>query len=164
MAVFCWLLLGLAWMDGETFLLPDVFTLPGILLGLVFRAACVPVFWQGLLYGLLGALGIGGSLLLVSLVYRLVRGRVGMGLGDVKLGCMLGAWLGWQRGAEALFLGVFGAAAAAVVVVVLHRRKTSSISGSGTLRLPLGTFLAAGGIATALAGNGLLRWYMGFYR
>jgi len=51
---------------------------------------------MGFFKKLAGLLVGGGGLLLLSLLYSLIRGREGMGMGDVKLLAMLGAWLGWQ--------------------------------------------------------------------
>jgi leader peptidase (prepilin peptidase)/N-methyltransferase len=160
MAVFCWLLLGLALIDAETFLLPDAFTLPGILLGLLYSGARYERFWPGLANSLLGAAAIAAVLLLISLVYRLVRGREGMGLGDVKLGAMLGAWLGWQLGSVALFLAIVGGGLGGIVLVAMRRK---SDVRAGDLRLPFGTFLATAGSVTAFAGDRLLRWYLGLF-
>jgi leader peptidase (prepilin peptidase)/N-methyltransferase len=163
MAVFCWMLFGLALMDAETFLLPNAFTAPGIGLGVLYGAlSAADGVVHGILRSLTGAGAIGGFLLLISLLYPLIRRRKGMGLGDVKLGAMLGAWMGWQMGAVALFIGILGGAAAGVVVAMRHRRE-SGLLETGKRRLPFGTFLAGGGILSAFVGGWLLRWYLGFF-
>ncbi len=103
-ATLCFLLLGLAVMDMETMLLPNWFTVPGIVLGLLF-AAWVPRPAESAggrvaaeLQGFLGALlhaGIAAAFLLgIMGLYWLVRRRAGMGMGDVKLLAMIAAWLG----------------------------------------------------------------------
>jgi leader peptidase (prepilin peptidase)/N-methyltransferase len=158
MVAFCWLLLGLGLIDAETFLLPDAFTLPGLVLGFLYNAASADGILRGLSRALLGAAAIGGVLLLIGLLYRLVRRREGMGFGDVKLGAMLGAWLGWQLGSVALFLAIVGGAVGGLVLVLTHSRSTQV---PGSLRVPFGMFLAAAGTATVFFGSPLLRWYLG---
>jgi leader peptidase (prepilin peptidase)/N-methyltransferase len=163
MAIFCWMLFGLALMDAETFLLPNAFTVPGIGLGLLYSGLIsADGVVHGMLSSLLGAAAIGGFLWLISLLYQLIRRRSGMGLGDVKLGAMLGAWMGWQMGAVALFIGILGGAVAGVVVAMRHRQE-SGLLRTGDRRLPFGTFLAGGGIVSVFAGKWLLRWYLSFF-
>jgi leader peptidase (prepilin peptidase) / N-methyltransferase len=88
-----WSLLTLAAIDWREFVLPDIITLPLIPSGLVVTWAIDP----GLLWGhALGALAGFGSLALIASVYRRLRGREGLGLGDAKLLAAAGAWLGWQ--------------------------------------------------------------------
>jgi len=158
MAIFCWLLLGLALMDAETFLLPDAFTLPGIVLGVVYRGVLGHAFRPALL----GAIAIGGVLLMVRMLYRLIRRREGMGFGDVKLGAMLGAWLGWQLGSVALFVAIVSGAVGGLVLAALHSRDANSTPG-GAARIPFGSFLAAAGVMTVFCGEALLSWYLGFF-
>lgn len=159
MALFCWLLLGLALIDAEFFLLPDAFTLPGILLGLVYRGLLAPRLWFGVLNALLAAAAVGGVLLLISLVYKLIRRREGMGLGDVKLGAMLGAWLGWQVAGLVLFLAIVAGAIGGIGLIITRH----SQARSEPLQLPFGTFLAAAGIFSIFAGAHLLHWYLAFF-
>ncbi len=86
-ALFGWMLLALIALDSEHFWLPDRITLPLLSLGLAFGLG-------GLADRLLGAALAGGLLWALALAYRRLRGRDGLGFGDVKLASALGAWLG----------------------------------------------------------------------
>jgi leader peptidase (prepilin peptidase)/N-methyltransferase len=87
-----WTLLALAAIDLRHYLLPDVLTLPLIPAGLAVAwgldAALLPGHALGALAGFAAFAGIGW-------LYRRVRGRHGLGLGDAKLLAGAGAWLGW---------------------------------------------------------------------
>lgn len=85
-ALFGWSLLALAVLDHRHFWLPDRLTLPLLALGLVAGPAPFP-------QRALAAALLGGALLALHFGHRAWRGRDGMGLGDVKLGAALGAWL-----------------------------------------------------------------------
>ncbi len=172
-AVFCFLLLGLLGMDAETLLLPDSFTLPGIGLGLL-QATLTPgglISTLRLTSGapialphfppaassLLGSAGAAASLWLIRWLYRLLRHREGMGLGDVKLGALLGAWLGIAGVALTLVLGTLFASVGGLIL--LARGKTTV----GPLRLPFGSFLCLGGLFVLFAGKSILTWYFHFF-
>jgi leader peptidase (prepilin peptidase)/N-methyltransferase len=90
---FGWTLLLLAIIDSKTMRLPDSITLPLLLAGLATAALLVPAELAGHLLG--AALGY-ASLALLAIVYRSIRGRVGLGGGDAKLFAAIGAWIGWQ--------------------------------------------------------------------
>jgi leader peptidase (prepilin peptidase)/N-methyltransferase len=116
-ALLCFFLLGLAVMDAETLLLPDLFTLPGLLAGVVFAALRPGLERPGWAWGtalraaglsLVAAAAAAAALLLIAGVYWLLRRRMGMGLGDVKLLAMLAAWLGLRQTGLVLFLRVSG--------------------------------------------------------
>jgi len=90
--VLGWGLLALAWIDAETFLLPDILTLPLLLLGLFEAFAQAPDLLLG---RAAGALAGWFGLAALAALYRRVRGRDGIGGGDPKLLGVAGAWLGW---------------------------------------------------------------------
>ncbi len=130
-ALLCFLLLGLAVMDAETLLLPDLFTLPGLAAGVVFAALRPGLESGGWAWGTalraagwsLLAAAVGASvLLLIAGAYWLARRRRGMGLGDVKLLAMLAAWLGLRQTGVVLFLAVVGGALYGLGTILLHRR------------------------------------------
>jgi leader peptidase (prepilin peptidase)/N-methyltransferase len=88
-----WALLTLAAIDWREFVLPDVITLPLIPSGLMVAWAIDPALLGG---HVLGAFAGFAALALIASVYRRVRGREGLGLGDAKLLAAAGAWLGWH--------------------------------------------------------------------
>lgn len=145
------LLLALAFIDFDHLLLPDKLTLPGIALGLAAQLA-LPA--GSLARGLAGALVGAGFLLAVAGAWELARGAEGMGLGDVKMLAMIGA-----------FLGVGG-----VVVTLVVGTLVGSLVGLGLIaagrvdmgsKLPFGVFLAAGGVVALFAGDLLAALYLG---
>lgn len=173
-ALACFLLLGLLVMDAETLLLPNTFTLPGAALGLgqallpggglaaalrLGSGAPVPLpSWKPWVGSLLGA-GLGAGLLwLVRGSYKAIRRREGMGLGDVKLEALLGAWLGVGGGLLALLLGVgLGAIVGAGALAVRGK-------AAAALQLPFGSFLCAAGLLVLFRGREVLTWYFHFFR
>ena len=132
-AVLVLLLVPLALIDLEHHLLPDALTLPGIVAGAAFSAAGGLVSWRT---ALLGAVVGGAVPYLVIVVYRLVRGVEGMGLGDVKLLAMAGAFLGWQGVLLTLGIGSCVGAAVGLALIACGR------AGRDT-ELPFGVFLSA---------------------
>jgi leader peptidase (prepilin peptidase)/N-methyltransferase len=147
-AAFLLTLLAIAWIDLDTRTIPDVFTIPGVGLGLSASLFGPP----GLGPALLGAAAGGASLWLVGYVYQRAAGVPGMGGGDVKLAAMMGAFLGAAGVFGAIFLAslagsVFGAALIA--------------SGKGSRRtaIPFGTFLAPAAMVLLLYGHTLFDWY-----
>ncbi len=138
-AALGWTLLLLALLDAEHFWLPSVVTWPLAAAGLGVTAALAPA---ALPNHVIGAVAGWASLAFVATVYKLLRGRVGLGGGDAKLFAASGAWLGWA----ALPTVLLAAALAGIVAALLrHGRGITA-----TTRLPLGTFLAAATWAVAL--------------
>ncbi len=153
-AVLSALLLALAAIDLEHYLLPDALTLPGIAVGWIFRSLVArPDWFDGLLTGFAGALLGGGLLFLVAETWLWLRGEEGMGLGDAKLLAMVGAFLGWP-GVAVTFVGGCLLGASAGAALVLLRR-----AGRRT-RLPFGLFLAAGALVALFAGPAIVERYL----
>jgi len=162
-------LIGLFFMDWQTQLLPDEFTIGGAAVGFALasvRAFLLPmdrgeIVLTGperiLLYRALAILAAAGFMLLIRWSYYLVRKRQGMGLGDAKMLAMIAAFLGLRYAMLALFFAVLAGALYATALMI--RR-----GASGQTRLPFGSFLALGGMSAALFGNKLIAWYVGFYK
>jgi leader peptidase (prepilin peptidase)/N-methyltransferase len=153
-ALFCALLVALAAIDVEHLLLPDRLTLPGIAAGVLLQ----PVTgwagrgWGGVAGGLLGAALGAGVLLLAYGLWWAVRREEGLGLGDVKMLAMIGAFLGWKGVVVSLVLGAASGAVVGLSLMAVGR------VGLGA-RLPFGFFLAVGGAIALFAGPALLALY-----
>jgi leader peptidase (prepilin peptidase)/N-methyltransferase len=160
-SLLCFLLLGLAIMDAETLLLPDAFTLPGLGAGVLFAALQRGA--RGAAVSLLAAAAAAATLLLISWVYWLLRRRMGMGLGDVKLLAMLAAWLGAPQAALVLFLGVILGALYGVGLIVFERGKDDPLP-RGQWPVPFGTMLCLAGFYSIFLGPWTLNWYLQFFR
>lgn len=113
---------------------------------------------EALIWGRILAI-CGAALLLITIraIYKALRKRGGMGLGDVKLLAMIAAFLGFGESLFALFIGVL--TAAVYGLILLARRRASA-----TTRLPFGSFLSAGGLFAALFGSGIVAWYTNLLR
>lgn len=202
--VFSFLLAGLIFTDAETKLLPDALTLPGLGLGVVF-SLFVPVqdvvarflpgitdmgsqsaSWRWLSIGdsLLGA-AVGASFIYgTGMAYKLARGVEGMGLGDVKLMAMVGAFLGLKLTLFTVFgasiLGaVFGLSSIPAVWIKRTRRRMvrnhesravasrrAWASARNVYRyyaMPFGVFLGTVALLAVFFGNSLLHWYWTWY-
>jgi leader peptidase (prepilin peptidase)/N-methyltransferase len=131
-------------------IIPDVITLPGIAAGLAVALATGRVSWIDSGLGILVGGGVFWAILRASL---LLTGREGMGGGDVKLGAMLGAFLGWKVVLLSIFLAVVlgGALAVALLSLRVAGRKDP---------IPFGPFLAAGGVTGLLWGEHVITWYL----
>ena len=130
-----WTLLTLAWIDALTFRLPDALTLPLLLAGL---AECLWLEPQALTGRALGAAIGYTAFWLLAWIYRVVRGRDGLGQGDAKLLGAGGAWLG----AALLPDVILAAALAGLLFAGALRLSGRRIDGS--TMLPLGPCIAAG--------------------
>ena len=190
-ALLGFLLIGLMVMDWQTQRLPDAFTLTGI--GIGFLLICVRAYFlapgegdiaidtthqlrlsspgsfasqgnifmtgpEALILGRLAAIA-GAALILLAVrwAYKTLRKRDGMGLGDVKLLAMIAAFLGFWQALLALFAAVLAASVYGILLISRHR-------ASGNSMLPLGSFLAAGGLFAALLGPNIIAWYAGLLR
>jgi leader peptidase (prepilin peptidase)/N-methyltransferase len=148
--VFGCALLVLFAIDLEHHLLPNAITLPGILVGFVLSIFTDP----GWLSSLIGIIVGGGVLYLVAEAYYRVRHEEGLGMGDVKMLAMVGAFVGWQLTLLTLMLASFSGTIIGLTLIVTKR-------GGMKYALPFGTFLALGAAAAATVGPAVLRWYLG---
>jgi leader peptidase (prepilin peptidase)/N-methyltransferase len=148
---FCATLVALALIDADTQYLPDDLTLP--------------LLWAGIIAAALGWLpiklgtSVGGaaagylSLWAVFHLYRLIRGKEGMGAGDFKLLAALGAWLGWPLIPSIILLASAVGAVVGIALIVARRHDRE-------VPIPFGPYLAGGGIAALFFGDALTRLWM----
>lgn len=138
-AAYLWCLIALFYCDLLWFRLPDQLTGALFVLGLAL-AMLDP--WRGWVDGLLSAAVASGAFLAIRIGYRALRGREGLGLGDVKLMAGIGAAVGWAMVPVVTLL-----AALLGLSVVAARAVQDRTLPKGSQRLPLGTYLCA---ATAM--------------
>ncbi len=119
-AVWAVALVVLAFVDARTKLLPDVLTLPLLWLGMVIQ-----LFPETRTFGLelsvIGAVAGYLPLWLLAQAYRLIRGRDGLGMGDLKLLAAMGAWSGPLVLPQVLLLAALLAIAVFVIERLMHR-------------------------------------------
>ena len=150
--VFACALIVLFAIDLEHHLLPNVITLPGIAVGLIFSLFLPPFIVDALIGALVG----GGVLWLIGEAYYRFSGQEGMGGGDVKMLAMVGAFLGWQAVVLTLVLSSVAGSLTGVLLIVTRR-------GGLKHELPYGTFLALAALAASLVGDRVIAWYVGLY-
>jgi leader peptidase (prepilin peptidase)/N-methyltransferase len=138
--------------DLEHQLLPNVITLPGILVGFAFSFFTEP----GWLSSLIGIVIGGGILYAIAEVYYRIRHEEGLGMGDVKMLAMVGAFIGWKLTIVTLMAASFSGTIIGVSLIVARRGDMKSA-------LPFGTFLAIGAAVAATVGPAVLDWYLGLW-
>jgi leader peptidase (prepilin peptidase)/N-methyltransferase len=141
-------LVAIAAIDLEHQLIPDRITLPGIAVGFLSSLLGTRTSWLDSLLGIVAGGGILFAVIMLS--------GGGMGGGDMKLGAMIGAFLGYKLALLALFVAVIlgGLAAVALLSTGIRRRKDP---------IPFGPFLATGGALAVLWGEAVLRWYLSVF-
>jgi leader peptidase (prepilin peptidase)/N-methyltransferase len=171
-AIFSAIMIVLVFTDLRERILPDVVNFTGLGLGLLLSFFTTPVdgtafaltkrIFQfpppapvlSFVDALLGAAAGSGLLWLVSEGYFRLRGREGMGMGDVKMMLMAGAFLGLKRTLLTIFTGsVLGSVLG--IIVIVARRKDSDYE------LPFGTFLGMAALLVVFFGTPIVYWYQG---
>ena len=151
-ALLAALMLAIAVVDGRRYIIPNQLTAAAMALALLRAGLVGPeAGWPAVLWAALRAAIVALPLLLLMIGYRRWRGRDGLGLGDVKLAAVAGAWLGLVTMFAAIELAALSALGAYAVNAWLRRRPWKA-----TAFLPFGLFLAPaiwlGWLAEALLG------------
>ncbi len=138
--------------DLQHRVLPDAVTIPGAIVGWCCSWFS-PLGWLDSSIGIV----VGGTFLfVVSETYYRIRGREGLGMGDVKMLAMIGAFLGWELMLATLMMASVLGSLAGVMMVMSKR-------GDVRYALPLGSFLAISATVMLVAGQPILTWYASFY-
>jgi leader peptidase (prepilin peptidase)/N-methyltransferase len=147
--VFGCALLVLFMIDLEHQILPDVITLPGIVIGVAVSVFLPP----GPIESLIGLLLGGGLLWAIAEAWFRLRKVEAMGFGDVKMLAMVGAWLGWKMVILTFVLSSMMGGLVGVVLLVSRRADMAT-------RVPFGTMLAVAAMMASLYGGPILAWYL----
>lgn len=130
-------------------IIPNVVTLPGILLGLAGAATVLPT---GLVNALLGIAVGGGILWALAWASPYLFGKEGMGGGDIKLLAMIGAFLGWKPALLTIMIGSLAGSIIGVSLIVLGLMKREDY-------IPFGPYLVFGALISMFFAHPLLEWY-----
>ena len=137
-ALLAALMLAIAVVDHERYIIPNELTAAALALALLRAGMVGPeAGWLAVLWAALRAAAIALPLLLLMIGYRRWRGRDGLGLGDVKLAAVAGAWLGFVTIFAVIEFAALAALGAYAVNGYLRNRPLKA-----TAFLPFGLFLA----------------------
>lgn len=148
-AVFFTILLGIGMTDGREYIIPDEFSIGGLIIGLALH---LPDGFIGIGHSILGAAVGYGILWTVATVGTKVFKEDVMGGGDVKMMAMVGAFIGWAGVLLTIFLGAVLGVVIFVPPAALGNKKL----------VPFGVFLALGAVTTYLFGGAIIDWYRQF--
>jgi leader peptidase (prepilin peptidase)/N-methyltransferase len=147
--VFSAALVAIAFIDLHHKIIPDILSIPTLIIGFAATLSKLGIIhWTESLVGIIGG---GGFLYLVATGFEKLRGRQGMGGGDVKMLAMIGAWVGWR----------------ALPLIILVSSLAGILIGGGSLllarkgmrtRIPFGPFLSLGALVWLFFGNYLQLW------
>jgi leader peptidase (prepilin peptidase) / N-methyltransferase len=172
---FCSSLIVITFIDLDHQIIPDVITLPGMLLGLTLApffmypladplpfhlGSLVPhagPYLTGFLNSCIGLLLGGAPLFSIGWIWEKLRHVEAMGGGDVKLMGMVGSFLGWKGALLTIMLGAVGGSLVGILLITVKRHKMEKV-------IPFGPFLAAGALMAVFYGSDIISWYLGLIR
>lgn len=172
---FCSSLIVITFIDLDYQIIPDVITLPGILVGLSLApfymypltdplpfhlGSLLPhagPYLAAFLNSFIGMFLGGAPLLAIGWIWEKLRHVEAMGGGDIKLMGMVGSFLGWKGALLTIMLGALSGSAVGILLIALKRHKMEKV-------IPFGPFLAAGAVVSAFYGADIISWYLGLVR
>jgi len=145
--ILCSVLIVISLIDLDFRIIPNVIVLPFTLVGLAINIfSDLPEWWMPLAYG--------AGAFLFMLIVHLISPK-GMGMGDVKLSLMIGAFL-IKDVIVALFLGFLAGSIYGLFLIIVKKRKLKQA-------IPFGPFISLGSIVSLFWGNNILKWYISFF-
>jgi len=167
-------IIALIFIDYNHRILPNVITYPGLAIAIVVRVwlpslegtwilrqALASPDWPdwllSLVNALVGALVGGGALWFVRWLYFVWKRVEGMGLGDIKMMAMIGAYLGWQLTLLTIFLGSLLGSVVGIYLILSRGYNTK-------FEMPFGIFLGVAAVIALFAGWPILNWYSGLFK
>jgi leader peptidase (prepilin peptidase)/N-methyltransferase len=163
--IFIFGLVTVSFIDFDHMILPDKFTLPGIVIGLIGALLNPERDFLSAIYGVL--LG-GGFLWAIAYLYALIRQREGMGGGDIKLLAWVGAVLGWKSVPFVILIAsIFGSVVGvgAMLFAKKSTEKSTEKPEPEAFAIPFGPFLATAAlIYLLLDGERVIAWYLELHK
>jgi len=171
----CSSLIVITFIDLDHQIIPDVITLPGMLLGVLIApffmpalADRLPFYLNGimphdlpyvktLLNSVIGLLCGGAPLFIIGWIWEKLRHVEAMGGGDVKLMGMLGSFLGWKSALLTIMFGAVAGSIIGVTLIAMRRHDAENV-------IPFGPFLAVGAVVAMFYGSDIVSWYLGLLR
>ncbi len=170
---FLALIIVLIFTDYNHRILPNTITLPGAIAGILLSPFQMPEVYSDLfswkaasmlgfenssyaepwIGSILGAVIGGGLLFLVAFVYEIVRRRQGLGMGDVKMMAMVGAFIGWRLALMTIFVGSLLGTFVGILLILFRKMDTQG-------KLAFGVFLGIGSAFCLFYGFPIIRWYL----
>ncbi len=131
-------------------IIPDVITLPGMVLGLIAGSTILPL---GPVRSFVGLVLGGGIFYLIAILSVVILKKEGMGGGDIKLIAMIGAFIGWKGMLLTIFLAAVSGAVSGLLLIFLKGRNRAE-------PIPFGPFLVLGALISLFWGSEILGWYL----
>jgi leader peptidase (prepilin peptidase)/N-methyltransferase len=151
--LFAWAMVALAFIDLDTFYLPDSITLPLLWAGLLVNTGAT---FTDLTSAVVGAAAGYLALWTVYWAFKLATGKEGMGYGDFKLLAAIGAWLGWKMLPLVILLSSLVGAVVGIGLIAFARRGRN-------VPIPFGPYLAIAGLIALFSGERLTRQYLNLF-
>jgi len=151
--LFASALIALGFIDYFHQIIPDHISLPVLVLALVYAPFRYDLTLR---QSLLGAVTGGGFLLIVYLAYLFLRKKEGLGMGDVMMMLMVGAYLGLSRTILTLLLS---SVSGAIIGIALIRARKADLK----FALPFGSFIAPAAFVSLIWGEGIIQWYLSLF-
>jgi len=172
---FCSSLIVITFVDFDHQIIPDVITVPGMLVGLTLApffmsALRAPLpfnldhllphagtYLTGFLNSVIGLILGAAPLLAIGWIWEKLRHIEAMGGGDIKLMGMVGSFLGWKGALLTIMLGALTGSLIGITLIMLRRQRMDKV-------IPFGPFLALGALVTAFYGFDIVSWYLSLIR
>ncbi len=145
--VFCCLLLVASVIDLQHMIIPDEISLTMVAATPLVVYLHPELDWQSATIGVVSG---GGVIYIIAWLYQLIRGKIGMGMGDAKLLAGIGGWLGWQAVFPSLLYASLLGTFTALILLPITKKRYNLQSA-----LPFGQFLALGAALHLLLGHKL---------
>lgn len=150
---FCSAMVVIAFIDLDHMIIPDIISLPGIIIGFALSFVSHQINWQQSLLGILLGWGLFYA---VAYLFYLVTKKEGLGGGDIKLLAMIGAFLGWQAIPFVIFLSAFIGAIIGIGALIYTKLSNKERQD----QIPYGPFLAGAAICYLFYGQIIIAWYI----